>query len=386
MAKRGQGEGTISKRPDGTWWARITIGRDENGKQKRKAFYGKTRKEVQEKLTAALNEVQMGTYIEPSNMTLESWLYTWLKEYKKNSVKASTYESYYRIIKSRLAPSLGHYSIKDLRNDMIQRYINQLTEDGLNARTVEYTHRVLKMALEQAADNELIIKNPAGKIILPRKVTKEARVLTVEEQDKFIKASKSYRNGEIFILILATGLRIGEALALTWDDVDFYGQVLNIDKTQSEVSVGSDGKVQRTINYTSPKTVAGRRKIPLIPKAIQILCEVKFKQDEEKKKFKEAYIDNNLVFCTKLGTPYHESDMARCIRCISKLAGLEGVHPHALRHTFATRGLENGVDIKIMQSLLGHSKISMTADLYTHVLPDQKKDSMMKMVDTINLF
>lgn len=386
MAKRGQGEGTISKRPDGTWWARITVGRTADGKQKRKAYYGKTRKEVQEKLTAALNEINAGTYIEPSKMTLEQWLYTWLKEYKRNSVKSSTYEVYCRIIKNRLAPVLGNYSIKDLRNDIVQKYVNQLTEKGYNARTVEYTHRVLKMALDQAVDNELIAKNPSDKIILPRKIVKEARVLTMDEQDAFIKACKSYRNGEIFILILATGLRIGEALALTWDDVDFYGQILNVDKTQNESFVTADGGIECAISYTSPKTAAGRRKIPLIPKAIQILCEVRFKQEDDKKRLGEAYTDNNLVFCTKLGTAYHVSDMERNIRCISKLAGVEGVHPHALRHTFATRGLENGIDLKVMQTLLGHSKISMTADLYTHVLPDQKKDSIMKMADTINLF
>lgn len=386
MAKRGQGEGTISKRPDGTWWARITVGRTPDGKQKRKAFYGKTRKEVQEKLTAALNDINTGTYIEPSKMTVEQWLYTWIKEYKKNSIKASSYERYYRIIRNHLTPALGSYSIKDLRNDIVQKYVNQLTESGYNPKTIEQIHRVLKMALKQAADNELIIKNPSERIILPRKTAKEARVLTMDEQDAFIKACKSYRNGEIFILILATGLRIGEALALTWDDVDFYGQVLNIDKTQSESYITAEGGVKCGISYTSPKTAAGRRKIPLIPKAIQILCEVKFKQEEEKKRLGEAYKDNNLVFCTKLGTAYHVSDMERNIRWISKLAGLEGVHPHALRHTFATRGLENGIDLKVMQTLLGHSKISMTADLYTHVLPDQKKDSMMKMADTINLF
>ena len=91
MAKRGQGEGTISQRPDGTWWARITLGKDADGKQKRKAFYGKTRKEVQQKLTAALSEVNKDSYVEPSKMTVGKWMETWLQEYKKNSVKKRTY-------------------------------------------------------------------------------------------------------------------------------------------------------------------------------------------------------------------------------------------------------------------------------------------------------
>ena len=122
MAKRGQGEGSISKRPDGTWWARITVGKTPDGKQKRKAFYGKTRKEVQEKLTAALNDINNNTYIEPSKITVEQWMYIWLRDYKKNSVKPKTYAAYEAHIRNHIAPDLGGYKLASLRNDMVQRF------------------------------------------------------------------------------------------------------------------------------------------------------------------------------------------------------------------------------------------------------------------------
>lgn len=131
MAKRGQGEGTISKREDGTWWARISLGVDENGKRKRKAFYGKTRKEVQEKLTTALNDVNNDSYVEPSKMTVSQWMDIWLKEYNKPCVKPSSYLRHHSITENHIKPMLGNYKIKDLRNDTVQKFINELNGKGL---------------------------------------------------------------------------------------------------------------------------------------------------------------------------------------------------------------------------------------------------------------
>lgn len=210
MAKRGQGEGSISKRPDGTWWARITVGKTPDGKQKRKAFYGKTRKEVQEKLTAALNDINNNTYIEPSKMTVEQWMYIWLRDYKKASVKPKTYAAYEAHVRNHIAPDLGNYTLATLRNDMVQRFVNGLADKGLKSLTIERIVGTLKTALIQAVDNDLIAKSPATRIKMPLKQERTPRVLTVEEQNIFMEYSKEHRNGEIFLLILGTGLRIGD--------------------------------------------------------------------------------------------------------------------------------------------------------------------------------
>lgn len=385
MAKRGQGEGTISKRPDGTWWARITVGRTPDGKQKRKAFYGKTRKEVQEKLTAALNDINNNTYIEPSKMTVEQWMLTWLRDYKKNSVKPKTYAAYESHIKNHIAPDLGDCTLSQLRNDMVQRFVNNLAEKGLKSLTIERVVGTLKTGLMQAVDNELLAKNPASRIKMPMKEERSARVLTIQEQELFIEAAKEHRNGEVFILILGTGLRIGEALALTWSDIDFENQILSVNRTQIEYCLHSNGETTYHREYSSPKTKAGKRTIPLIPNLIEMLLELKQQRMEEKKQFKEAYQDTGLLFCNYYGVSLNYSSVVKKMKSICKKTELEGVHPHTLRHTFATRGLENGIDLKVMQELLGHSKISMTADLYTHVLPETKKISMMKLADTIKL-
>ena len=385
MAKRGQGEGSISKRPDGTWWARITVGKTPDGKQKRKAFYGKTRKEVQEKLTAALNDINNNTYIEPSKMTVEQWMYIWLRDYKKASVKPKTYAAYEAHARNHIIPHLGNYTLASLRNDMVQRFVNSLTDKGLKTITIERIVGTLKTSLMQAVDNDLIAKNPASRIKMPLKQERSPRVLTVAEQERFISACKGHRNGEIFILILGTGLRIGEALALTWDDIDFESRILSVNRTQIEYCEHVNGKTIYNRSYSTPKTRAGNRTIPLIPALIDLLLDIQKQRRQEKTKFKNAYHDNGLLFCNYYGISLNYSAISDKMHDICKEADLDGVHPHTLRHTFATRGLENGIDLKIMQELLGHSSIKMTADLYTHVLPETKKISMMKLADTINI-
>lgn len=384
MAKRGQGEGSISKRPDGTWWARITIGKTPEGKQKRKAFYGKTRKEVQEKLTAALNDLNNNTYIEPSKMTLEQWMYIWLRDYKKPSVKMKTYAAYEAQVKNHIIPELGNYTLSALRNDMVQRFVNGLSDKGLKSLTVERIVGILKAALVQAVDNGLIAKSPATRVKMPAPQERTPRVLTVPEQEVFMKAAKNHRNGEIFLLILGTGLRIGEALALTWNDIDFENAILSVNRTQIEYCEHVNGETIYHRTYNSPKTKTSKRKIPLIPVLITMLLNLKTQREEEKQRFKDAYQDNNLIFCNYYGVSLSYSAISDKLHDICKEADLEGVHPHTLRHTFATRGLENGVELKVMQELLGHSSIKMTADLYTHVLIETKQNSIMKLANTIS--
>lgn len=383
--KRGQGEGSIAKRPDGTWWARITLGKDENGKQKRKAFYGQTRKEVQEKLTAALNEFNQGTYIEPSVMTVGEWMDHWLKEYKYHSLKPSTYMGYYSMTKCNMKPKLGQIKLKDLRKDNVQRFVNELFAEGKNPSSIDSIFQVLNSALKEAVNSDLIIKNPATGVKLPKKEKKEKRILTLDEQPRFIEIAKQYDQGEAFILMLGTGMRIGETLALTWDDISFENAEVKIRKTQVEFIDPHSSNKKRQISHGTPKTNTSFRTIPLLPQLVDMLKEVKVKQEAFSKDMGSAYTDNNLVFTTHFGTSLLKCDVQKKLQWITKKAGIEGLSPHSLRHTFATRGLENGIPLKVMQELLGHASLSMTADLYTHVLPDTKKSSIMMLEGTINI-
>jgi len=364
MAKKGQGEGSIAKRSDGTYWARITIGKTKDGKQKRKAFYGKTRKEVSERMTEALNDRNKGTYIEPTKMTVGEWLDIWLRDYKKLSVKPTTYITYVVRIENHIKPRIGDYKLKDLRSDMIQRLINDLIISGLSPDTVIGVYKVIRVAVEQAYDNELITKSVANKIKLPTTEKKAIRVFTQQEQDIFVEAAKTTYTGEVFILDLGTGLRIGELLALRWSDINFDDGMLNVNRTLNITKNFDDPNSKWYKSYGTPKTKSSIRSIPLYPKIINFLKKLRKEQMQQRLRMGEAYENNDLVFATKLGNPLDPRNMQRTFASIIKKAGLSGVHIHCLRHTYATRGLENGIELIVMQELLGHASLKMTADLY----------------------
>lgn len=379
MAKRGQGEGTISKRSDGTWCARITVGKTPEGKQKRKAFYGKTRKEVQEKLTAAIADLNKGIYINPSKITVSEWMEIWLKEYRINAVKPKTYSNNECCIRVHIIPNIGDYALKDLKNEIIQRFVNDLSKQNRSDGRLELIYRTLKMGLDQAVSNEMLSKNPALNIKLPKSETREARVLTLEEQERIVREAPLHANGEIFILMLYTGLRIGEAAILTWDDIDFEEKMISVNKTQERQKITKDGEIRRQLSISTPKTKSSIRRVPMIPKLAKIMEFLKIQNEKNKLLLGEEFNPQNFVFCSPSGSMMDIGCFWGSLRRITNKLGIEGVHPHTLRHTFATRGAEQGIDLKVMQTLLGHASLNMTANIYTHVSDEQKQLNMAKL-------
>jgi integrase len=369
------------------------VGKDENGKQKRKAFYGKTRKEVQDKLTAALNDLNNDAFIEPSKMTVATWVDTWLREYKKNSLKPSTFIGYHNICKVHIKTYLGHHPLKDLQHIHVQQFVNSMADREINRGTIDNMLKVLSGALKQAMKNGFIRKNVATDILLPKKNIKERRVLTPEEQTRFIEAAKTIQHCEVYILAIATGLRLGELLAITWDDIDFEESELNVNKTLYSLKDLENPTAIRKFCIGTPKTRASTRIMPLLPAISEMLKQLKGRQDSEDPKFKlpcygiarQSQPINNLVFHTLEGKPLTHEYVRRHYYRLLQAANIDktGLTIHSLRHTFATRGLENGIELRVMQELLGHSNIQMTANLYTHVLPNKKKSSILKLADTI---
>jgi len=377
--KRGQNEGSISKRPDGSWWARITVGKDQNGKQKRKAFYGKTRREVSAKMAAALSELNHGSFVESSKITVNEWLDIWLTTYKPHSVKQTTLQIYGSRVENHIRPYIGYMKIQDIRRETVQGMINELSKKYA-AETVKGVYITLHSAFEEARKNNLIHINCVTGLVLPKAGKSRARAFTVEEQRRFVDAAKKSYAGDIFLLDLGTGLRIGELISLTWNDIDLDNGVLRVNHTLNIIRSGDENK-KWIRSFGTPKTASSVRSIPLMPVMSELLKSIKKKQDERKQN--GVYEDNNLVFATRSGKLLDPRNMQRAFQIVLKSAGLSGFHIHCLRHTFATRGLEQGIELRVLQELLGHATIKITADLYTHVLPDMKKDSIMKLKDTI---
>lgn len=382
---RGNGEGSIRQRKDGNWEARYSIGRDEKGKQIQKSIYGKTRRSVVEKLTEIQYSIDNNAYVDVTNYTVGEWLDIWLKDYKKNLIKPTTLATYINRIDNHLKPNLGHIKLKDLTSHRVQQLVNKLIDDNMSPKHIAGIINVLKASIEQAIKNDMLNKNVVNNIVTPKIITKKAEILTVDEQVKFIELCKTTYLGNVFIFSLGTGMRIGEVLALTWSDVNFINNTITISKTINITKNYDDPESKWVKSFGSVKTDSSNRIIPIMTPIRKLLLEQMDYQDELKTKASELYCNkDDLVFTTQIGTPLDPRNMQRTFHTIRKQAGINHISIHSLRHTFASRGLENGVDLKVMQDLLGHSSIKMTADLYTHVLPNTKALEISKLEGSIN--
>ncbi len=363
--KRGNNEGTIYKdEKNGRWIAQATI----DGK--RKSFYGKTRTEANKKLTDAIKQNEQGTYIDPSKLTLGEWLDKWLMTYKMPSLKPKTIEGYYHMMELHVKPELGKIKLKDLTADRIQNHYRDKTKAGYSSKTVKHIHTIIHDALKHAVRMGELFRNVSDHAILPKQETiKPMRVLTKEEQQKFMDTCKAqpHDGGLAFILDLATGLRLGELLAVTWDDIDIEAGVLKVSRNISRI-MNMDTKKTEIMEGT-PKTKAGKRSIPIPTSVFEMLKA--YKPEDERK---------GLLFPSSAGTPIEPRNMQRKFYNMIEKAEIEKANIHALRHTYCTRLLESGVQPNTAKELMGHSSIQVTLDIYGHVMPEMKHSA----VDTIN--
>ncbi len=239
-----------------------------------------------------------------------------------------------------------------------------------------------------AYKNGIVQVNPCKAVVLPKQQKKEIRILTLDEQEKLMMSIKGHRYELAFILDLYTGLRLSELLALKWENIDFDEGVIKVSGNIQRIRNYAEGENKTSLIYqTTTKTKAGKRTIPLLDELIELINSHKEKQDVEKDKAEGIYKDEGYMFCNEIGQCIEPRRMTAYFNKVIEKAGLGsiGITFHALRHTFATRGLENGINPKVMQEILGHTSITMTLDLYSHVLPDIKKDAINKLKDIFNL-
>jgi integrase len=370
MRRRGHGEGSIFKRKDGRWAASITL---EN--HKRKTFYGKTKKEVQERLKKAQLELHQGTFIVRAQQTVAQYLHGWL-EVHKQAIRPRSQERYEAIIRLHLVPRLGNIPLAKLTAQHLEELYIEKLEEGLSPTTVTAVHTMLHTALEKAVRLGLVSRNVCDLVSPPRKVQKEIKPLSPQQVLQLLEAAKGHPQETLFILALTTGMRRGELLGLKWQDLDFEKGVLQVRRALTRMPTG--------LGYreTEPKTKMSRRSIVLISFAIEALKKHRDRQLEMKARAGEAWQEHDYVFSTPLGThlsPGH--DVLVQLKILLKKAGLPEIRFHDLRHSTATLLLSKGVHPKVVQEILGHSEISMTMDTYSHVLPTMQKSAMNELND-----
>ena len=384
--KGAKGGGTIRQRPDGRWEARYTLGIDPGtGKQIQKSVYGKTQKEVRQKLTAITAEIDNGSYQEPCKMTVNEWLDIWLKEYMGDK-KYGTIRNYKIACKYHIIPYIGKYRLSDLKPHIIQTLYNRLQrgEDGENAlspKTIRNVHGVLSKALNQAVWNELIRSNPAQLTTLPRKVRKDIETLSDEQIQKFSLLVEQDSYCVILKFILFSGVRESEAIGLTWDCIDsergtirIYHQLLK--------------RTKETGGYTLSSLKNNKERLLTPPPMLMnMLKEQKRIQVQQRMKAGLAWRGWNsveeqktwFVFTTEFGDHYCPQTVYAHFKKIAKQIGAEKANVHSLRHTYAVLCLQNGDDVKTVQSNLGHATAAFTLDVYGHVSEKMKQDSANRM-------
>ena len=369
MTKRGNGEGSIYRRKDGRWTAEITL---EGGKSK--FLYGKTRREVQEKLKTALYEQQKGMLVTGPQQKVGHFLTHWLEDVHKQSIRSRTYERYEEIIRLHLEPGIGHHQLQKLTPQHLQLFYKNKLEEGLSATTVISFHNVLHKALETAVRWNLIGRNTCDLVSPPRRKRFEIQPLNMHQIHQLLAVAHGHRQEALFILALATGMRRGELIALKWQDLDLERGALQVRRILTRIPSKLPGK---GFEETEPKTDKGRRGIVLPAFTVVALKQHRLKQLEEKLKAGPAWQEHDYVFCTSIGTHVNPTrDVLDVLKSFLEQAGLPDIRFHDLRHSSATMLLGMKVHPKIVQEILGHSQINITMDIYSHVLPTMQEEAM----------
>jgi integrase len=325
---------------------------------KQRAVYGKTRVEAAEKLTRAMADRNGGLVFDAKNLTIGDYLTRWLDDSVRGSVKPVTYQSYERLMRVHVKPTIGRVKLKSLTPPHVRRLYREKLDAGLSARTVQYVHVILQRALKAAVNDGLIPRNPCGAVDPPQVRRAEMKPLDRGQVRAFLKVARENRQEALYIVAVHCGLRQGELLGLKWADIDLEAGTLQVRRTLS------NGEL------TAPKTAKSRRSVNLTPTAVEALRRHSARQAKEMIRADTLYQDQGLVFASLVGTPLSRHNLTRSFKALLQRTGLpSSVRFHDLRHTCATLLLSKGFNGKFVQELLGHSTIAITLDTYSHVMP-----------------
>ena len=367
MAKRrANGEGSIRKRKDGRWEGRYTAGRDPvTGKAIYKNVLGKTQAEAKEKLKSAIEK--NGSLVTITKQyTVGQWLDTWMENYAKLQVRASSYKTYQGFIENHIKPALGDVPLEKLTAMNLQRLYKYLLESGrvectearnkpkgLSVKTVRNINQMISSALNCAVEQRLIPANPTKGCVLPKLERKEMKILPPESLGTFFEEAQRSGVFELYYIDLATGLRRGELLGLKWNDIDLDKGIIHVRRQV----LRQNGKVVEA----PPKTKNSYRNIAIGADAIKVLKGVEQKDE--------------YVFPSPYGGPMSPDSVLHMLQRVLKRAGLERIRFHDLRHTFSVLALQNGVDVKTLSAMLGHYSAGFTLDTYAHVTTSMQKQA-----------
>ena len=369
--KKGSGEGSIYRYNNG-WRGQLKIG------DKRISVTGRTKGEVVEKLAAARTDYSRGILVFDNDVTVHEWVEIWLDKRMRPKNQEQSMIRLEGLFNNHLLPALGDYKLQDLTRPLLEQTYAEIFQEKTSKEYKEktYSHSTVnslsssfKKCLQYAVEEGVLAKNPHEGVELHKlRPPKKVDAYSMEDHQKIVDFTRN--NGQlywIYYLLISTGMRFGEAVALTWDDVRLKKRIIRINKTSVEIH-GSPIIQEHT------KTNAGTRTISIPQAVADFLKEVKASQDEELNY-------RNLVMCnTRYGIITSANTRKRWQK-VCAILDIEYQGVHSLRHTWATRALEKGLDVKIVSAMLGHKNVITTMNIYQDVLPDEKFKAADKLND-----
>ena len=363
MSQRNKGTGSIYYRSERKIYeGKIKVGVKYNGKPIYKYVIGKRKTDVQNELIKIRSQLNKGSYCEPAKTSLSKWLNEWLNVYMRASIKEQTYNTYKMVIDKIVGSLIGDVQLKNLTPIMIQHAFNRMA-DRYAPSTLRKVKSILSMAFRVARQNAMLDKDLLSGLKLPRLQKPRIESLTAEEAKLLLNAAKDSYVYEALAIALGTGLRIGEILALTWNDFDYRNSELTIKKTLVRIK-DKFGREVLSVQQTL-KTQSSLRTVPLSRSNVSLLRGLK------KRRLTEGFADHGIIFCSTKGTHISPRNFNHTLERICERAGIKRISANVTRHTFATLAVERNAEVKVVSEILGHSKIETTYNNYVH--PSREK-------------
>ena len=363
--RRSKGEGAIAQVKGTDRWRGAIWLPDANGTLRRKWVRGHSRAEVSRKFTE-LREQAKGGF--PDGTTTGDYLSRWIEGDGRVGIRAATHREYARHVEQYWKPRVGRIELTKLTPQDVSRTMVELEKQGLSTTTVRSARVTLRRALRDAQAAGLVNRNVAALARPPAVQRPEMRAMTKEEVARFVEATREEPFGPLFALAIGSGLRLGELLGLSWDDVDLDDRKLTVRRTLARAYGGG-------YDFAEPKTKRSRRTVMLPTMAVEALKKQKARQAATRLAVGTAWQDRrNLVFTDAIGRPVEPGSVSKSFRSAADRLGLP-VRFHDTRHTAATLMLAAGVPLKVVSETLGHASIVVTADVYAHVTPDLKREA-----------